>query len=140
VYIGKFQICEARPFGGVQLAMLFDRYVGDSELRFRRDESLTTDRERYDIVVQALSRLQKPYGFSRILSLWRSSKRGHWRHPVASFGEARSTICSQLYADAYTLATERLLLQTETGIPTPADLSLTPRLIDVKVNWLKIEK
>jgi len=135
VYIGAFQICEARVSGGVRLTYLYD-YVGTHELRVRRDLALAPA-DQWKVVVSVLSKLQSSYGRMAALRLWWQSTRGFW-HPVQSYGDARAIICSQLYADAYALVTGRLLMQGRIGLPTPADLSLTSVLTDVQVDWVRL--
>jgi hypothetical protein len=50
----------------------------------------------------------------------------------------RSVICSELVNDSYSLVTGRLLVTAASGTVKPADLSLTPRLVDVESSWLSI--
>jgi len=138
VYIGNLMICEAQISGGVQLAFLYEKYIGKHEIRIRRDQNLNSA-QRYDIVINALFRLRTRYSFRSIARLLIGSQRGFWRHPFQSFGDAQSTICSQLYADAYALTTNHLIVQKGIGLSTPADLSLTPQLSDIQVNWLKLK-
>lgn len=52
----------------------------------------------------------------------------------------RAVICSQLYADAYTLVTLQALGNEAGQVPCPAFLSQTDELIDVQANWLEISK
>ena len=48
------------------------------------------------------------------------------------------TICSQVYADAFGATTERFVVPGRTRDITPADLSATPTLADVRLGWLWI--
>jgi hypothetical protein len=135
VYVGEFQICEARLSGGVRLTYLYD-YIGTHELRVRRDLALTAP-DQWKLVIAALSKLQFSYGRMAAVRLWWQSQHGFW-HPVQSYGDARAIICSQLYGDAYALITGRLLTKGRIGLPTPADLSLTSVLTDVQVDWVRL--
>lgn len=51
------------------------------------------------------------------------------------FASSRAVICSMLYADAYSLVTQRVLGNTAGEVATPALLSNTTRLRDVPCNW-----
>jgi len=135
VYIDDYLICEAQP-GGVRTAYLYE-YIPTHLIRIRRDLSLPQE-HRYKIVVNALRRLREPYGFLSIFTLWKQSKIGFW-HPIQGYGYGRALICSQLYAEAYFLATDQWLVHGKLGLPTPADLSLTSVLTDIQINWVKLQ-
>ncbi len=135
VYIDGYLICEAQ-LSGVKTDYLY-QYIPTHLIRIRRDVSLLPD-DRWKIVVNALRKLREPYGFRSIVALYWQSKIGFWR-PILRFGYTRGVICSQLYAEAYSLVTHRLLVPGTLGRPTPADLSLTPVLTDIPIDWIKLQ-
>jgi hypothetical protein len=57
-----------------------------------------------------------------------------WQHAAVYIGEG----CSQLYADAYSRVTGRLVTPPVAGIPTPAALSGSAAFEDVDLTWATI--
>jgi hypothetical protein len=137
MYIGEATLCEATG-AGVHLTPLFG-YIGSHRLRLRRDAGLTLD-QRYRVVIKALARLRNSYSRRMILQMLVDSFKGFWNdadRSVSFFGR-RAVICSQLYADAYAMATSRLIASTPTLQITPAALSESTQLTDVALSWKTI--
>ena len=134
-YIGDNLVCEAQLWKGVQVVSLYE-YVGTHLLRFRRDPNLSQD-DRWRLAVRSLHQLRKPYGVFALPRLWYESRRGFWRPGVLRL-TLRGIICSSLYAEAYAWTTGRLLVEGQLNLTTPADLSLSARLSEANVEWLKI--
>jgi cell wall-associated NlpC family hydrolase len=134
VFVGGYEICEAQN-GKVRISPIFD-YVGSHRILVRRDVSLD-DETRSRIMADAIKQLQKPYGWLAALRLGIQSRFGFWQRNEVRASQ-HAAICSQLYADAYTRVTNKLLILGKLGTPMPAGLSLTAALKDVSVDWLKI--
>lgn len=142
MYIGQGVIIEATR-KGVKRAML-SKFAKDHRIRVRRDGTLSIE-ERYQLVVHALTLSDTPYNFIDIVKLWRKSRFGFGN--VAEKQSSRlgpqypksATICSQLYADCYVNVTSKVLGKLRDGISTPAALSATDTLADVKLQWLSID-
>jgi hypothetical protein len=137
VYAGaKIGLCEA-THQGVRAEQL-NRYVGSHLFRVRRDSSLTRE-VGWEIVAHALVRLNTPYScLSNFKLWWQSNHEGLWKHQDESAHEQCAVICSQLYADAYSMATGKTLWNSTGREVTPAYVSQTAALTDVKVQWRKI--
>ncbi|HEX6160764.1 MAG TPA: hypothetical protein VF111_11400 [Thermoanaerobaculia bacterium] len=133
VYVGNGRICEA-TLGGV-VASRIDRYVGTHRIRIRRDPHLRT-MQGYEIAMQALSRMRWYYSIWTLVRMALQSWRGFHDDPVGlRFASSRAVICSMLYADAYSVVTQRVLGNAAGATPTPAFLSATPTLEDVVCRW-----
>ncbi len=135
MYIGDHAICEAVPFRGVRHTPFYS-YLGSHVLRFRRPLGLTID-QRYRLAIDALTRIKKTYSLWRIMRLAQHSVAGFWR-PQPTFVASPHLVCSQLYADAYLAVTRTLVAPTNTPMFTPAHLSISQRLEDVRVGWVRI--
>jgi hypothetical protein len=137
MYIGDANICEATA-SGVNLVPIFD-YVGTHKLRLRRDP-LLTDKDRFRLAVKALARLRNSYSQWSVLKLYARSFPGFWHDSgdSVSFFGASAVICSQLYADAYAMATSKLITSVPSVQVTPAALSETSELTDVALHWNSI--
>lgn len=137
VYAGaKVGMCEATR-RGVHVSLLHG-YVGKYLFRVRRDLSL--DRETsWDIVVNALVRLNTPYSLRSIGTIFRRAQGpGLWVTPEISAHEKDASICSQLYAEAYSMATGMTLWNSVGKEVTPAYLSQSKALTDVALQWRHI--
>ncbi len=136
VHLGKGNICEA-GLRGVRSSTVYP-YVGEYLLRVRRDPSLSIETQ-FEISQYALLALSAPYSFFEILRLAVKARNGFWNrdHRPSQIPGARATICSQLYAEAYMKATQKVL-RGSAGEITPAFLSHTPHLQDVRVAWNKV--
>jgi hypothetical protein len=136
VYVGEGYVTEA-SLHGVRYAPIYP-YLGNHLIRLRRPVGLTAD-DRWRIAVQAAVRTNEKYGLVSIASLFAYSFVGLWtRRRGFSVAQARSVICSQLYSDAYSRVTGRLIAPPAAGTITPAALSATPELEDVNISWLSI--
>jgi uncharacterized protein YycO len=136
VYIGDYYICESTRWG-VKSSTIFP-YIGNYLIRVRGDRSLSSD-DTWKIAIQALLRLKYKYSYSSIIQLLWQSKYSSWDQPdePRRFSR-RAVICSQLYADAYGSVTGKTL-DNNVNLPiTPAGLSCTSLLQDIKIHWLKI--
>lgn len=139
VYLGNGDICEA-DLDGVGCRAIYRYVKGHHLIRVRRDSDLTSD-ERWKIAIRSLTRLRQAYAFSYLPELLWMSLSGFWKQPEKP-GQLpkRAKICSQLYVDAYSPVTQRVLVNTASGEITPAFLSSTDRLVDIPIRWLKIRK
>jgi hypothetical protein len=137
VYVGELRICEA-TLGGVKAVFLYP-YIGSHRIRVRRPPGLTPD-ERWKLVVNSLFHLGQGYSFETVLALAWQARKGFWNGPKRLHNPltSRAVICSQLYADAYSITTLRALGNTSGQTPSPASLSHTPLLQDVDVGWYSI--
>ncbi len=137
VYMGDGFLSEAGT-SGVRYASI-SNYVGEHLIRVRRDPSLNGD-ERWRLAIQAVVRLGERYGFRRVFSIYRNSFSKSWRLALGAqfYKKSRSVICSQLYADAFSVVTGRLLWPYVNTPITPATLSLTQVLSDVQLHWKDI--
>lgn len=137
MYIGDANICEAIG-SGVHLAPIFD-YIGTHYLRLRRDVTLS-EKDRFRLAVKALARLRNSYSQWSILKLYARSFPGFWHDSsdAVSFFGVNAVICSQLYADAYAMATSKLIASVPSVQVTPAALSETTQLTDVALHWNSI--
>ncbi len=114
------------------------KYVPTHLVRARRCPILANDLARsYDVVVAALIRMNRLYSFHMAAELWISSIMGFWKLHYAMAGPL-SHICSHLYADAFSQATERPLQNGGGKIPTPAHLSAASVLVDVASKWKRL--
>lgn len=135
IYIGDDYLCEA-DLGGVRYVEVFD-YVGTHQLRLRRGN--VSQDAGWRIAVRALTYLRQSYYFAAIFQLSRQALKGFWRHrPPIIVGRSRAVICSQLYAEAYSWVTSRLLVRD--GLAVPAGLSSTTELEDVPLVWRAIDE
>jgi hypothetical protein len=134
VYMGDGYVCEAGT-SGVRYAAIFN-YVGDHLIRLRRDFDLTSD-QRWRLAIQAVVRLGEPYGFRDILSIYKTSFSMSWTSAVRAQFDARkrSVICSQLFANAYSVVTSKLVSTTASNAIIPATLSFSRTLSDVPLHW-----
>lgn len=137
MYIGDAHICEAVG-RGVHLVPLFD-YIGEHKLRIRRDLGLPLEL-RFRVAVKALARMRNSYSRRSVLKLFFQSFKGFWEDSGIHFAPlgVRAVICSQLYADAYAMATSKLINSNPSVQVTPAALSETAQLADIAVYWKKI--
>jgi hypothetical protein len=133
VYIGEGYVVEA-TLHGVRYAPIYP-YLGAHCLRLRRPLNLSDD-DRWKIAIQASVRSNERYAMQSILRLLRLSFEGYWtRQRGFPITHAKSVICSQLYTDAYSRVTGRLVTPPVAGIPTPAALSSSNAFEDVDLTW-----
>lgn len=113
-------------------------YVGNHLIRVRRDERVARE-ESWEIAVAALRQNRNRYAFARIAKLYFQCLRGlHEPRDGQPRRSPQVVYCSELYADAYSTVTGRVLHNTVNGEVTPAFLSQTPLLRDVVVEWMVI--
>lgn len=123
--------------GGVRVESIYN-YVSHHKIRARRCPILEANpnpQASYDLVIAALTRLNRWYSPIGAVSVWWNS---FWGFSKLDFAmtESRTHICSNLYTDSYLRATNRLL---EYGaFPTPAALSATTALRDVVSGWKRL--
>ena len=134
-YIGDNLLCEVQLWKGVQIVSLYE-YVETHLIQVRRDLSLSQD-ERWRLAVRSLHQLRLPYGLLALPGLFYQSKRGFWR-PLGGIWNMRGIICSSLYSEAYQYTTGKTIVDNQLNIATPADLSRSPRLSNVDIDWLRI--
>jgi len=137
LYLGEGSICEASA-RGVHVQDMFS-YIGTHLLRLRRDPQLKAD-DRYRLAMYALFRLRQSYSFRTIVQLFFWSFSGYWKDSemaVYPFGIG-AVICSELYANAYSMATSKLICNPFPRFVVPAALSMTSTLEDVPIRWRKI--
>ncbi len=139
LYIGRGQIVEATPFGGVRVGQLAGMTFGRQLLVRRRPATPYLPMEnRYDIAIRALTGLRRGYSVGAIpLLAWQAWRRNLWDQDHRP-DVRRVTICSTVVRNAYTKAIFTDLLPGLTGVPWPADLSLTPELTDMPIGWVRI--
>jgi hypothetical protein len=95
-----------------------------------------SDDFRWRIAIQASVRSNERHAMQSILQLLRLSFEGYWtRQRGFPIAYAKSVICSQLYADAYSRVTGRLVTPPVAGIPTPAALSASTAFEGVDPTW-----
>jgi cell wall-associated NlpC family hydrolase len=142
IYLGAQEaaICEA-TLAGVQVGELYDYLPGDDVpanwLRFRRDPDMSPE-DRWRLCVHALKMIGEPYdvGAAYRLFVQSGNRKYFWRSHRSHAGIA--VICSQLYRNAFQHVTGRLPVAKNVNIVLPAELSATPLLQDVPVNWVKL--
>lgn len=139
VYLTDGDICEAN-LTGVGLSSI-TRYVGSHLIRVRRDMDDNISPEmRWRIAMRSLTKLNQPYAFEYLLDIGLLAVSGFSKlSNKFSRLPKQAKICSQLYQDAYSPITRKVLQNERCGEITPAFLSHTSILEDVKVHWLTIE-
>jgi hypothetical protein len=144
MYIKDMWVCEAELFG-VSYRRLFDDLDGITRIRVRRPDyaglngrtGISEEKIQFELVVNAMSRISVPYGYWKAWDLFRQAQ-SSFISPVVKYGQARSVICSELYAEAYLKATNELPVPNHPEIPTPAHLSSSTSFHEVAVGWRPI--
>jgi len=136
IYLGDGEICEAMP-AGIQHRSVEHYVDGQWLIRVRRDQTLTMD-QRWRIAVRGLTKLRTAYGFGSLLRLAPALMNSFNTVSYALRPRQTAFICSELYANAYSPITGKVLQNRRSGEITPAFLSSTPLLEDVELYWLKI--
>lgn len=139
VYLGSNgEICEA-DIGGVIHSSINRYSTGCHLIRVRRDPDINND-ERWQIAIRSLTKLKQGYAYGHLIHIFFLARAGFHKLNVR-FNEPpkRAKICSQLYKDAYTPITGKMLENPQSGEITPAFLSLTNQLKDVIVSWKRIQ-
>lgn len=136
IYVGSVNVCEALT-SGVTHGPVYG-YIGPYLLRVRRDPLLTPE-QGWQLAMEAMTNLRTSYSFSMIASLASKASIGFWRRPARrSALPKRAIICSKLFADAYSITTERIMGNAVAEEVTPAFLSATDKMIDVPMQWSAI--
>jgi hypothetical protein len=135
IFAGRAHICEAVP-GGVTHREIYD-YIGSHLIRVRRAPGITRD-QGWQLLVHAMVHIRKRYSFSTaaklgIMSYRRFGARTGSRPPKGML------VCSQLFVDAYSMLTGTALWESD-AIETPAFLSATDKLHDVRTHWCSITR
>ncbi len=139
VYLGDDSICEADT-DGVKYKPIYRYVKGKHLIRVRRDNDLDLN-TRWRIALRSMTKLKEAYGFLYLPSLLDSAISGFWQPNSKSLRvPSHAKICSQLYADAYSTVTGKVLYNTSSGEITPAFLSLTSQLSDINSHWLEVPK
>lgn len=138
VYVGNNMICEAQRKGVIAVP-IFCYLTGRHLLRFRRDPAVS-ELMGYKIALEAALKLNYSYSTLAIVKLYFQAKRFGWNGSAGAPRppSERATICSQLYADAYGLATEKTLDIKANPAVSPAHLSLNKVLEDIPIKWLSL--
>lgn len=133
LHIDNDMIIEAAPWGGIRIDRLEDMTFG-REVLVRRLEGLKPE-DRFRVAIQALAGLRRRYSLPSMPRLaWQAWREVLWRKtPVHGV-----TICSTVARDAYITGPQIDLFPGQTGVIWPADLSMTPVLSDVPVDWVKV--
>jgi hypothetical protein len=136
VFVYEDLIVEALPFKGIVQQSLYC-YVPTEIMRVRRKPDLS-DGDRLKIAFYAMKNLGKRYGHGDALAVGVDLAKGLWSKGALTTNRF-IVICSQLYFDAILEVTHRRLANCPTESPTtPAHLSATTDLLDIKVDWHRI--
>jgi hypothetical protein len=136
VYLDDGLLVEAVPQGGVVQRSIYDG-IGDRPMRFRRMPDLP-DTDRYRIALRALSQLGRRYSTFQIPSLRRRLLKGLLNRAPGP-DQKGIVICSQVYHDAIVEITRSYLQGCPVDAPvTPAHLSCSKSLTDLKVGWRRL--
>jgi hypothetical protein len=144
VYLGnQFLICEATR-KGVKLGSLLHTVL-DSVVRVRRgfNDGAFLDRESgWRTALFSVARLTEPYDYSHAGEIGRlammTGLSEYRRKSPKNPERPDSTICSELFQDAYCRATGRLVQNQLSREVTPALLSASDMLEDVPCRWRKL--
>lgn len=138
LYIGNDRVVEATPKGGVRVAPLSEVTLGGVALVRRLPSADPTIDWRYRIIVHAMQGLGQNYSLDAVPWLaWTAWRRRLWR-PSPNVDPSTVTICSNVIRDAYLSAADANLVPNGAGVAWPADLSQSPRLVDVSAGWVKV--
>lgn len=137
VHIGKGYVVEAVAEGRVSYRQIY-HYIGTHCIRVRRDPRLS-DGQRYELAIEALTMLRRRYSLAAIPRIFWHTLKGLWNTDIID-KSARPVICSQVYADAYMMTTNSLVIPGNPGYVIPAALSSSKVLQDVQIPWKKIHR
>jgi uncharacterized protein YycO len=133
LYIGNGHIVHAVG-KGVRIGHIHD-YVPTHKIFVRRYKKLTTDK-RNKMGLYACSSIGKKYQYA---AMWQFLRAVVSTWTGTRYIGRKYTICSQLYADAFTYSANRTL----TGVPldghaTPAHLAACPDYVDIEMKWIRL--
>lgn len=140
VYLGiDGRICEA-DLDGVRYGSI-DRYsTGKHLIKARAAKGLTLD-QRWHIALKSLVELNKRYSFEHLWEIFRLTQYRLGRVPTKRPKRSKSAkICSELYEDAFCKVTSQILSGPDDGEITPARLSASTDLSDIKLEWVRIRR
>lgn len=134
VHLGDGYVMEA-TLPGIRYVPIYE-YLGAHGLRLRRPIDLT-DKQRWEIAIQAAVRANQRYAIRNVLQIYKDSRIKLWRPRslITPFARTKSAICSQLYSDAFSFVTSKLLTRTVAEVITPAALSASIHFEDVDLKW-----
>jgi hypothetical protein len=136
IYAGYRFVIEA-AVSGVRYADLCD-YTGKYRLCVRRAPALAPS-QCYELVIQASARLGQRYSIGTATRIGFNSLRGFWNYAALLEG-VRGNICSKLYSDCYLAISGRTIIPGDLPVTvTPAHLSRTDALCDVRVGWVDLK-
>jgi hypothetical protein len=140
IYVGDGRICEATT-KGVLSNSFFDLFEG-SIVRIRRPV-FQDQRTRFLLAIAAMRNLNKKYFWREIIGF----AADHFKHGIAYFAANPGSqhldgafTCSGLFYESYFLATGESPLNSNFHRVCPADFSAASKLVDVPVEWVKLEK
>jgi hypothetical protein len=140
VYLGDFQICEA-VLNGVRVHSILD-YLVEYRLLVRRLATVD-DHTGYRIAIRAIQRLRRRYSLALIVQIawqaFRGLHRGRLPGLMDRFAAGVPTICSALCVESIAEATQ-LIVKIQNGVPLPADLAATSKMVDVNVRWQRLSR
>ena len=133
VYLGfDFNICEATGEGVHQASLLGS--LATCMVRARRHPTINSD-TRWKIAVAAALQIGTPYGIASTLKMHSRAKQGFYTPQQAKTQSPNGVNCSELFADAFLLATRITLQDTQVKGVSPAYLSFVKELEDVPLVW-----
>lgn len=136
VYTGHGHLAEA-TLAGVRPGSIDKYLTGKHLILVRRSPDLTLE-QGYQVAIRALEHHGRAYGIltAALLGL-HAALFGIWR--TAPWPPPRTpSICSMLYAEAFSWVTGKTIDNLEPGEITPAHLRQTQMLLDVEVTWVQI--
>lgn len=140
IYVGNSEVCEATT-KGVLANSFFDLFAGNI-VRVRRP-IFSDEKTRFILAIAAMRNLNKKYFWKDI---WGFAS-DHVRGGLVRFGAKPSEqsldgafTCSGLFFESYFLATGETPLNSNLHRVCPADFSASSKLIDVGVEWVKLEQ
>jgi hypothetical protein len=137
VFLYEDFIVEATPEAGVATRSLYED-VPDSVLRVRRCPGLS-ETERYRIALCAQRMLGLRYDAEIAFAAGILARFTNWKSYWFPL-EGKTVVCSKVYYDAHVEITHRTFRDCPLNdLVTPAHLSATPDLEDVRVPWLEVQ-
>jgi len=138
MYIGDDRVVEATPVAGVRVNALSNVLFQRPTLVRRVDDAALSQEARFRVIVHAMQELGQPYSLGVIPKLAWWAWKGRWWQRQSSSDEQDLTICSSLVRRTYLSAANINVAPDATDLTWPADLSLSKRLVDVPVGWVRI--
>lgn len=140
MYIGDDRVIEATPADGVRVNALSDVMFRRPSLVRRVVHAELPLEARFRTIIHAMHEIGRPYSLGIVPGLgWRAWRRRVWR-PGSGPDILGMTICSSLMRRAYLSGAELDIAPHATGVTWPADLSMSPRLADVPIGWVRVAR